>query len=105
MAPSPPSPDAIAGSPMTAMREMHAVMVFIRPSLLTRLCVSMNVGHHDLYGALIDRLMCSVRQLDEDLVQSGREPLDDDRHAAAVRPVPRGAVNDDMNVANARRDA
>src|SRR4051794_13612967 len=50
-----------------------------------------------------DDPVCGVGQLEEHLIQSGRQANDDDRFAAGVDEVPWRVVYRDMDVANARR--
>ncbi|HKE28253.1 MAG TPA: hypothetical protein VKB88_38150 [Bryobacteraceae bacterium] len=47
--------------------------------------VQCHVRHGHVYRGLIDRLMSGVRQVDEDRVRSGREPLDDAHTHADAR--------------------
>jgi hypothetical protein len=63
----------------------------------------MNDRHRHIHRGLIDWLVIGVYQLDQDLVLSGREILDDYRHAARVRPVPGRVIDGYMDVADAGR--
>jgi hypothetical protein len=55
-------------------------------------------------GRAVDDFVRRIGKFDEQFVRPGGKPLDDDRFAAAIDPMPGGAVQGDVQVADSGRD-
>jgi hypothetical protein len=58
------------------------------------------LGNGDPYDLLINRLIVGINQLDENLVRSRCEAIDNDGIAAGVCPMPCGVIDRHLDVPN-----
>ena len=60
-------------------------------------------GDHEVNDGLVERLVVCAYELDQDLVRPWREAVYGDGLAAGIQPAPGCIVDEDMDVADARR--
>jgi hypothetical protein len=65
-------------------------------------CLSRTGGDPETYFALIKRLMVRIHQLNQDLVRSRGKTVYNDRLATRVSPMPGGAIDSHVDVADPR---